>query len=171
MSTTLLAIGASIAAFWNQARSFFQSLVSLVIRSEILSYAVGTRFLENIYPKCRILGIGNSSYVSGQNTTAKGESRDFLFSRKKTYIVFYGFFPALLSSDGPHTLRVTYILGTFPLKTILEETGRKIFSTEKPLRHFYTERVCAEVKKEATPSLQASSTQSFSEDSSFFGFF
>lgn len=178
MSPTLLAIGASIAAFWNQARNLFQKAISIVIRSERIPNSTATLFLEEVYPNCKKIGIGNFMYSTGQDFNSKGAPIDFLFCNKTSYLVFYkGFHPAIFSSKSYDTLTVTYIAGTFPILNILKKIGERKFSDSKPKERFYVARVSGagpqnNSLKSSSASVDrppAASTET--DEDSFFGYF
>lgn len=143
MSPTLIAIGASIAAFWSQARSIIQKLISIVIRSEELPFSLGVNFLREIHGDCKKFGIGNSRYSRNEDYDKTGSLIDFFYSNKGSYIILYkNFFPAIISSKNDFGLNILYIAGTFPLVKVLTKVGQDYSgNAQKPFSRFYISRI------------------------------
>lgn len=175
MTPIIIAIGASIAAFWNQARGIFEKVISIFIRSEEINYKIALPFLERIYPDCKKIGVGNSCYNWGQDFDINGAPVDFLFYKKNSFFILYkNWHPAIISSKDYSSLTITYIAGTFPLLDILEDIGLKISSKINDKEKFSILRIFGEgrpLQEKPLPEAKPTATTTVTGDDSFFSYF
>jgi hypothetical protein len=173
MSPVVLAAGASIVAFWNQARGFLQKIISIFIRSEILVNQIADPFLKEIYPNCKKIGIGNSFYSKGLDFDINGSPVDFFFRNKGSYFVLYkNIYPAFLSSNSFYEVRVTYLAGLFPILEILRGIGSKMATNRSEREKFSIYKIFGEGRtNNSEPTLSKLSATASGKEDSFFGYF
>jgi len=127
---TLFAAAGSLVAFWQQIKGFLVRVFSLVVRCDIIPHSnVAEAFLQEILPDTRLIRWGNNTYLSENQFFPRHKLwANLLFCYFKSYPALYKKRPIILAESGEYGLTVTYIVGTFPMKEILEKINKKEFN-------------------------------------------
>lgn len=129
-----LAAIAPVVAFWNQIKSGFGKIVSLVIKSDEI--ACFPYFVKHIFQNSKEFNIGSEIYFKYYCYNKKKDvKRSYISSSKKSYILFYkNWNPIIISGSSVGTVKITYIRFLFKLEKILsfcDEIEFEEFSSDK----------------------------------------
>lgn len=127
---TLFAAAGSLVAFWQQIKGFLVRVFSLVVRCDTIPHSnVAETFLQEILPDTKLIKWGNNTYLSENQFFPRHKLwANLLFCYFKSYPALYKKRPIILAESGEYGLTVTYIVGTFPMKEILEKITQKDFN-------------------------------------------